>query len=143
MEASTSWVDGIWHCKSCYHVLVFVSWYHARNSTNLLVIGNSSNSYRIMLFSQPLFQCSDADYAKLLKLEHKHALKGLALPRASHFGKIAPAGSRRLRSTLAAAPVFSGKLLSQCAKPNCFMCPFIILLRLRVMSPSSVGKRIV
>ena len=34
-----------------------------------------------------------------------HALKGLALPRASHSGEIAPAaGSRRLRSTLAAAP---------------------------------------
>jgi hypothetical protein len=33
------------------------------------------------------------------------ALKGLAPPRASHFGEIAVAGSRRLRSTLAAAPV--------------------------------------
>ena len=35
-----------------------------------------------------------------------HALKGLALPRASHSGKINLLGSRRLRSTLAAAPVF-------------------------------------
>ncbi len=33
------------------------------------------------------------------------ALKGLALPRASHSSEIALAGSRRLRSTLAAAPV--------------------------------------
>ena len=32
-------------------------------------------------------------------------LKGLALPRASHSGEIALAGSSRLRSTLAAAPV--------------------------------------
>ena len=34
-----------------------------------------------------------------------HALKGLALPRASHSGKIALAGSRRLLATLGAAPV--------------------------------------
>ena len=34
-----------------------------------------------------------------------HALEGLALPRASHSGEIALAGSRRLRSMLAAAPV--------------------------------------
>ena len=34
-----------------------------------------------------------------------HALKGLALRRASHSGEIVLAGSRRLRSTLAAAPV--------------------------------------
>ena len=31
--------------------------------------------------------------------------KGLALPRPSHFGEIALAGSRRQRSTLAAAPL--------------------------------------
>jgi hypothetical protein len=34
-----------------------------------------------------------------------HALKELALPRASHSGEIALAGSRLLRATLAAAPV--------------------------------------
>ena len=34
-----------------------------------------------------------------------HALKALALPRAGHSGEIALAGSRRLRSTVAAAPV--------------------------------------
>ncbi len=34
-----------------------------------------------------------------------YALKGLALPRASHFGEIALSGSRRLRSPLAPAPV--------------------------------------
>ncbi len=34
-----------------------------------------------------------------------HALKGLALLRASHSGEIALVGSRRLRSTLVAAPV--------------------------------------
>ncbi len=33
------------------------------------------------------------------------ALKRLALPRVSHFGEIAPSGSRRLRSMLAVAPV--------------------------------------
>ncbi len=39
------------------------------------------------------------------KAECVHTLKGLALPRASHSGKIALSGSRRLRSTLAAVPV--------------------------------------
>ena len=34
-----------------------------------------------------------------------HALKGLALPRATHSGEIALLGSRCLRSMLAAAPV--------------------------------------
>ncbi len=35
-----------------------------------------------------------------------HALKGLALPRASHSGEIALTGSRRLRSAVVAGPVF-------------------------------------
>ncbi len=39
------------------------------------------------------------------KSKSGHTLKGLALPRACHFGEIALAGSRRLRSTLAAAPI--------------------------------------
>jgi hypothetical protein len=39
------------------------------------------------------------------KSKSVHTLKGLALPRASHSGEIALAGSRRLHSTLAAAPV--------------------------------------
>ncbi len=39
------------------------------------------------------------------KAECVHALKGLVLPRASHSGDIALTGSRRLHSTLAAAPV--------------------------------------
>ncbi len=41
----------------------------------------------------------------ITKAEYVHALKGLALPRASHSGEIALSGSRRLRSMLAAAPV--------------------------------------
>ncbi len=39
------------------------------------------------------------------KSKSVHTLKGLALPRACHSGKIALAGSRRLRSMLVAAPV--------------------------------------
>ena len=39
------------------------------------------------------------------KSKSVHTVKGLALPRASHSDEIALAGSRRLRSTLAAAPV--------------------------------------
>ncbi len=45
-------------------------------------------------------------YTQALRLaECVRALKGLALPRASHSSEIALSGSRRLRSTLAAAPV--------------------------------------
>jgi large subunit ribosomal protein L20 len=44
------------------------------------------------------------------------ALKGLALPRASHSSEITLAGSRRLRSTLAAAPVFSAHAVVTVAK---------------------------
>ncbi len=39
------------------------------------------------------------------KSKSVHTLKGLALPRACHSGEITLAGSRRLHSTLAAAPV--------------------------------------
>jgi hypothetical protein len=39
------------------------------------------------------------------KSKSVHTLKGLALPRACHSGDITLAGSRRLHSTLAAAPV--------------------------------------
>ncbi len=46
-----------------------------------------------------------ADSTKHTKAEGVHAFKGLAQPRASHSSEIAMAGSRRLRSTLAAAPV--------------------------------------
>ncbi len=40
------------------------------------------------------------------KVERAHARKGQSLPRVSHSGEIALSGSPRLRSTLAAAPVF-------------------------------------
>ena len=50
---------------------------------------------------------------KHAKAECVHALKVLAMPRASHASEIALAGSRRLRSTLAAALVlFARTLLS-------------------------------
>lgn len=45
-----------------------------------------------------------------------HALKGLALPRVSHSGEIALSGSRRLRSTLAAAPVLFARAVVTAAK---------------------------
>ena len=41
----------------------------------------------------------------LPKVQCVHTLNKLAIPRVIHFGEIALAGSRRLRSTLAAAPV--------------------------------------
>ena len=46
-----------------------------------------------------------ADPTKLSNAECVHALKGLALPRVSHSGGIALAGSRHLRSMFVAAPV--------------------------------------
>ncbi len=46
-----------------------------------------------------------AETTKHLKVECVSALKGLALPGASHSDEIALVGSRCLRSTLAAAPV--------------------------------------
>ncbi len=52
-----------------------------------------------------------------------HALKGLALPRASHFGEIALAGSRRLRSKLATTPVFSAHAVVTVAKTSSFSTP--------------------
>jgi hypothetical protein len=50
--------------------------------------------------------CSRGGYSTYFaKSKSVHMLKGLALPRACHSGEIALAGSRRLHSTLAAAPV--------------------------------------
>jgi hypothetical protein len=54
--------------------------------------------------------CACADHAAcrggyFTKSKSVHTLKGLALPRPCQSGEIALAGSRRLRSTLAAAPV--------------------------------------
>ena len=50
------------------------------------------------------------------KAECVRTLKGLALLRASHSGKIALAGSRRLRFTLAAAPVLFAHAVVTVAK---------------------------
>ncbi len=41
----------------------------------------------------------------LINAECEHALKGLALPHASHFSETALSGPRRLRAALATAPV--------------------------------------
>ena len=53
--------------------------------------------------------CMETSYNSInvlvAKAECGHALKGLALPCASHIGEIALEGSRRVRSTLAGAPV--------------------------------------
>ena len=48
--------------------------------------------------------------------ERVRALKGLALPRVSHSGEIALAGSHRLRATLAAAPVLFAHAVATVAK---------------------------
>ncbi len=50
-------------------------------------------------------ECKDDDSTQFLEVKRVHPLKRLALARASHYGKIALSGSRRLRSImLAAAP---------------------------------------
>ncbi len=54
----------------------------------------------------PVFAHAVGSYStKLPKAECVPPLRRLALPRVSHYGEIALAGSRRLRSKLAAAPV--------------------------------------
>ena len=52
-----------------------------------------------------------------------YALKGPALPRASHSDEIALAGSRRLRFTLAAAPVLFAHADVATAKNKSFLHP--------------------
>ncbi len=68
------------------------------------------------------FRCDarGADSTKLPKLECVHTLKGLALPCVSHSGEIALAGSRRLRSTLAVAPVLFVHAVATVAKNEKF-----------------------
>ncbi len=51
------------------------------------------------------------------------ALKGLALPRVSHSGEIALTGSRRLRFTLAAAPVLFAHAVVTVAKDHTSATP--------------------
>ena len=51
-----------------------------------------------------------------MQAKYVRALKGLALPRASHSGEIALSGSRRLRSTLAAARILFAHTVVTVAK---------------------------
>ncbi len=59
------------------------------------------------------------------------ALKGLALPRKSHSGEIALAGSHRLRSTLAAAPVLFVHAVITAAKHRTSATPTEITERVK------------
>ena len=63
--------------------------------------GRDNASYLVI----ELHTVSDSETTKHAKTtECVRALKGLALPRASHYSEIALAGSRRLHSMLAATP---------------------------------------
>ena len=64
-----------------------------------------------------------ADSTELPKAVCVRALKGLVLPRASHSGKSTLAGPRRLRSTLAAAPVVFADTAVTEAKKKQFQQP--------------------
>jgi hypothetical protein len=57
-----------------------------------------------------------------LQKQRVHARKGLALQRASHSGEIALAGSRHLRSTLAARVFFAHTVVTL-AKTSSFITP--------------------
>jgi hypothetical protein len=57
-----------------------------------------------------------------------HARKGMELPHASHPGEIALAGSRRLRATLAAAPVLFAHAVVTVAKPQVVSPPLVEIL---------------
>ncbi len=65
-----------------------------------------------------------ADSTKLPKAVCVHALKRLGLPRASHSGEIALAGSRRLRSTLAAAPFLFAHAVATVAENKKLQHPY-------------------
>jgi hypothetical protein len=60
------------------------------------------------------------------------AVKGLALPRASHPGEIALSGSRHLRSTLAVAPVLFAHAVVTVAKNPYIRYRYIVLRRAHV-----------
>ena len=55
--------------------------------------------------------------------ECERALKGLALPRASHSGEIALSGLRRLRDTLATVPVLYAQAVVTVAKNSASATP--------------------
>ncbi len=75
----------------------------------------------------------NADFPKLSDVECVHALKGMGLPRSSHSSEIALAGSRRLRSTLAAAPVcFAHALVTVAQTKKCKPLVWSILQRLKI-----------
>ncbi len=67
--------------------------------------------HSVAIYGQCLLFCDQSLREKAWRMhilwwaEYVRALKGLVPPRACHSGEIALAGSRRLRSALAAAPV--------------------------------------
>ncbi len=63
-----------------------------------------------------LKQARGVDSTKIPKVECVRAIKGLALPRASHSSEIARVGSHRLRNTLAAAPALFAHVIFAVAK---------------------------
>ncbi len=70
-----------------------------------------------------LVRARAADSTKYMKTERVHALKGLVLPRSSHYGEITLAGSRHLRSTLAAAPALFAHAVTTAAKNRASATP--------------------
>jgi hypothetical protein len=76
---------------------------------------NGAVVVHVLFVPRPAVACLRLGVADVCR-EYVRALKGLALPRASHSGEIALSDSRRLRSTLVAAPAFLRTLLSQLAK---------------------------
>ncbi len=68
-------------------------------------------------------ECWDVVSIQLPKLKCVNPLKGLAQPHVSHYGEITLAGSRLLRSTLAAAPVHFAQATVAVGEINSFNTP--------------------
>jgi hypothetical protein len=98
--------------------------------------------------SSLLCVCIRSDNARVLdvlillhffKAECVNALKRLALSRASHSRKIALAGSHRLRSTLAAAPLFFTRAALTLITTSCLYTPNVC--RVCVVAGKSSSRR--
>ncbi len=96
----------------------------ASHSCDTAHIGRAGDSASLMSRTVLALISRGANSTKLSKAECVYARKGLALPRASHSGEIALVGSRRLRSTLAAAPALFVVTIITVAKTSGFISRF-------------------
>ena len=99
---------GVQMCTEQQKILIrmFRTWHQAKHVKMDWKLqfgaGNAANGGELWVIFYQFFES---------RVQCLHSLKGLALPRASHSGEIALAGSRHLRSTLAAASILSAHVV--------------------------------